>query len=60
MLSVWPAPEPRPSWYAAAKGNLRFPLDQPMPHALITRIVKHRVKKNRAKAGAKKEKKKTR
>jgi uncharacterized protein YdhG (YjbR/CyaY superfamily) len=38
--------------YAGAKGNLRFPLDQPIPYALIARIVKHRVKQNRANAAA--------
>ena len=32
--------------YAGAKGNLQFPLDQPMPYDLITRIVQHRVKQN--------------
>ncbi len=26
--------------YANAKGNLRFPLDEPMPLALIARVVK--------------------
>ena len=31
--------------YAGEKGNLRFPLDQPIPYALIERIVKFRVKK---------------
>jgi hypothetical protein len=35
--------------YAGEKGNLRFPLDAPIPYALIGRIVKHRVKQNRAK-----------
>jgi uncharacterized protein YdhG (YjbR/CyaY superfamily) len=40
--------------FAGEKGNLRFPLDQPIPYALITRIVKFRVKQNRAKASAKK------
>ena len=34
--------------YVGEKGNLRFPLDEPMPLALITRIVKHRVKQNAA------------
>jgi len=32
------------SIYAGEKGNLRFPLDQPIPYALIERIVKLRVK----------------
>lgn len=40
--------------YAGEKGNLRFPLDQPIPYDLIERIVKLRVKQNLAKAAAKK------
>jgi uncharacterized protein YdhG (YjbR/CyaY superfamily) len=36
--------------YAGEKGNLRFPLDQPIPYDLIERIVKHQVTKNLAKA----------
>jgi uncharacterized protein YdhG (YjbR/CyaY superfamily) len=32
--------------YAGEKGNLRFPLDQPIPYDLIERIVKFRVKRN--------------
>lgn len=32
--------------YAGEKGNLRFPLDAPIPYALIKRIVRHRVKQN--------------
>lgn len=36
--------------YAGEKGNLQFPLDQPMPYALITRIVQQRVKENLARA----------
>jgi len=39
--------------FAGEKGNLRFPLDQPIPYALITRIVKFRVKQNRANAAMK-------
>jgi len=38
--------------YAGEKGNLRFPLDHPIPYRLIERIVKHRVKQNLAKAAA--------
>jgi uncharacterized protein YdhG (YjbR/CyaY superfamily) len=34
--------------YAGEKGNLRFPFDQPIPYDLIQRIVKLRVKQNRA------------
>jgi len=36
--------------YAGEKGNLRFPLDRPIPYGLIERVVKHRVKQNLAKA----------
>jgi uncharacterized protein YdhG (YjbR/CyaY superfamily) len=39
--------------YAGPKGNLQFPLAEPMPLALIERIVKLRVKQNMAKAAAK-------
>ena len=42
--------------YAGEKGNLRFPLDQPIPYDLIERIVKFRVKQNLAKAAAKSKK----
>ena len=35
--------------YAGEKGNLRFPLDQPIPYDLIGRIVKHKLKQNEAK-----------
>ena len=38
--------------YAGEKGNLRFPLDRPIPYALIERIVKHRLKENLAKAAS--------
>lgn len=43
--------------YQAAKGSIQFPLDKPMPYALITRIVKFRAKENLAKAAAKRKKK---
>jgi uncharacterized protein YdhG (YjbR/CyaY superfamily) len=43
--------------YAGEKGNLRFPLNQPIPYGLIERIVKLRVKQNLAKAAAKSKKK---
>jgi len=39
--------------YAGPKGNLRFPLDEPMPYELIERIAELRVKQNRARASAK-------
>ncbi len=35
--------------YAGPKGNLKFPLHEPIPHALVRRIVKLRVKQNLAK-----------
>ncbi|MFZ0686200.1 MAG: DUF1801 domain-containing protein [Terriglobales bacterium] len=38
------------SIYAGEKGNLRFPLDQPIPYRLIEKLVKLRVKQNRLKA----------
>jgi uncharacterized protein YdhG (YjbR/CyaY superfamily) len=38
------------SRYAGEKGNLQFPLDQPIPFSLIGRIVKLRVKQNSSKA----------
>jgi uncharacterized protein YdhG (YjbR/CyaY superfamily) len=37
------------SIYAGEKGNLRFPLDQPIPYGLIEEIVKLRVKRNLSK-----------
>jgi uncharacterized protein YdhG (YjbR/CyaY superfamily) len=41
------------SAYEGSKGTVRFPFDKPIPYALITRIVKFRVKKNLEKAEAK-------
>jgi uncharacterized protein YdhG (YjbR/CyaY superfamily) len=38
--------------YAGEKGNLRFPLEAPMPYGLIGRIAKLRVKQNEARAAA--------
>ena len=42
--------------YAGPKGNLQFPLDEPMPYDLIERIVKLRVKQDSEKAAAKRKK----
>jgi uncharacterized protein YdhG (YjbR/CyaY superfamily) len=39
--------------YRGPKGNLRFPLNEPMPFDLIERIVALRVKQNAAKAARK-------
>lgn len=44
--------------YAGPKGNLRFPLDEPFPYALLTRIVKLRVKQEQARAAKRPAKKK--
>jgi uncharacterized protein YdhG (YjbR/CyaY superfamily) len=43
--------------YAGPKGNLQFPLDEPIPYELIERIVKLRVKQDTAKAAATRKKK---
>jgi uncharacterized protein YdhG (YjbR/CyaY superfamily) len=42
--------------YAGEKGNLRFPLDRPIPYPLIERIAKFRASQNLAKAGARRTK----
>jgi uncharacterized protein YdhG (YjbR/CyaY superfamily) len=42
--------------YAGPKGNLRFPYDEPLPLALIGRIVRHKVKQDLARAAHKKRK----
>ena len=39
--------------YAGEKGNLRFPLDRPIPYDLIERIARLRVRQNLAKAAGK-------
>src|SRR5262245_11807455 len=39
--------------YAGEKGNLRFPLDRPIPYGLIERIARHRVRQDQAKAASK-------
>lgn len=45
------------SVYKQGKGSIQFPLDSPMPLALITKIVKYRVQENTEKAKAKVKKK---
>lgn len=42
------------SIYEQGKGSVQFPLDQPIPYDLITRIVKFRVEENLRKAKGKK------
>jgi uncharacterized protein YdhG (YjbR/CyaY superfamily) len=44
--------------YAGPKGNLQFPLDEPVPYDLIERIVKLRVKQESEKAAARRKKRK--
>ena len=43
--------------YAGPKGNLQFPLDEPIPYDLIEQIVKLRVKQDTEKAAARRKKK---
>jgi uncharacterized protein YdhG (YjbR/CyaY superfamily) len=43
--------------YESAKGSVQFPLDQPIPYDLISRIVAFRVAENLEKAAAKRKKK---
>jgi uncharacterized protein YdhG (YjbR/CyaY superfamily) len=38
--------------YKVAKGSIQFPLDEPIPHDLVTKIVKFRVKETQAKKKA--------
>lgn len=40
--------------YKQAKGSVQFPLDKPLPLALVTKMVKFRVNENLEKAKAKK------
>jgi uncharacterized protein YdhG (YjbR/CyaY superfamily) len=43
--------------YQGEKGNLKFPLDEPIPYALISRIVKFRVTEQLERARSKQGKK---
>jgi uncharacterized protein YdhG (YjbR/CyaY superfamily) len=40
--------------YAGEKGNLQFPIDEPIPYALIDRLVRMRLKQNLAKTAKRK------
>ncbi|MCL4489229.1 MAG: DUF1801 domain-containing protein [Chloroflexi bacterium] len=58
-IGFYPAPtgveefEKDLSAYEQGTGSVQFPLDQPIPYPLITKIVKFRAKENRARAKAK-------
>jgi uncharacterized protein YdhG (YjbR/CyaY superfamily) len=39
--------------YKGAKGNLKFPLDEPIPYALIGRLVRFRLREHRIRLAAK-------
>jgi uncharacterized protein YdhG (YjbR/CyaY superfamily) len=61
-VSVYPAPRASEEFkealsaYEGGKGTVRFPLNEPIPFDLISRIVKFRVKKNLESAKAKRKK----
>lgn len=58
-ISIYPAPRGNAAFkkelsgYKGGKGTVQFPLDQPIPYDLITRIVKFRVEENQKRAQAK-------
>jgi uncharacterized protein YdhG (YjbR/CyaY superfamily) len=43
--------------YLGEKGNLKFPLDEPIPYSLIKRVVKARLKEHREKIASRRGKK---
>ena len=61
-VSVYPAPRGKAEFkkelssYQGGKGTVRFPLDQPIPFDLITRIVKFRIKENLKRSEARRRK----
>ncbi len=58
-IGFYPAPsgieqfDEQLSKYKRAKGSIRFPLDEPIPYALISEIVRFRVRENLERAEAK-------
>jgi uncharacterized protein YdhG (YjbR/CyaY superfamily) len=62
-VSIFPGPEGIEKFkkelapYETSKGTVRFPHGTPVPYGLIGRIVKFRVKENKARAAAKTRKK---
>jgi uncharacterized protein YdhG (YjbR/CyaY superfamily) len=61
-IGFYPAPRGKDAFkealagYDGGKGTVQFPLDRPIPSALITKIVKFRVEENMQKAPAKRKK----
>ena len=61
-ISLYPSPRGNEAFkkelsvYKGGKGTVQFPLDNPMPLNLITRIVKFRIKENLEKAAKLKKK----
>jgi uncharacterized protein YdhG (YjbR/CyaY superfamily) len=59
-ISFYPAPwgadalKKEMSAYEGSKGTIKFPLDKPMPLALIKKMVKYRLKENKMRADLKK------
>jgi uncharacterized protein YdhG (YjbR/CyaY superfamily) len=59
-ISLYPAPwqakelEKEMAAYEGSKGTIKFPLDEPLPLALISKMVKFRVKENEERAALKK------
>lgn len=41
------------SVYKTGKGSVQFPIDKPLPYSLITKMVKYKLKENKAKAPVK-------
>jgi uncharacterized protein YdhG (YjbR/CyaY superfamily) len=58
-ISLYPAPwsadslKKEMSVYEGSKGTIKFPIGEPMPLALIKKMVKYRVKENEARAALK-------
>lgn len=61
-ISVYPAPRQNPAFkkelaaYEGGKGTVQFPLDETIPFALITKIIKLRIKENEENFAAKNKK----
>jgi uncharacterized protein YdhG (YjbR/CyaY superfamily) len=59
-ISLYPAPwgadalKKEMSAYEGSKGTIKFPVDKPMPLALIKKVVKYRMKENEMRADLKK------